>query len=413
VVTVNLTPPEGSQGVRYLRLRVQAGSSDVAFSGSSGQPGEVEDHVLNVLECPVLNVSGPSPLPLGAVGVSYPPQTFTINGIAPDVWSLEPAIPGMTISQEGVLSGTPSQGGTFHATVRASDSTGCSGSMPITLVVQSCPPEQLFVAGQTYQLTVDAGIVSAMWYRDTGGGPVPINGANGLTYTVTQPGVYTWSGLDATGCLVHGCCSVGYGEKDYGDYLVSGPGGDAASASATIDARLRLGSNGTDADEPSISPPTSAANSDDNDGVDDEDSPMPAGVVAGSSASFNVNVLNTTSANAFLSVWVDFNNNNSLDDAGELVVSSFPVGPSPSAQPVSRTFSVPANAEPVTRPLGSLPSEQRDRCRCDRNWCQWRGGRLPDADSSPDQRLRRQRSVGLCQQHGQLGLIHGRERDGC
>jgi hypothetical protein len=82
VVTVTLNPPDGSDGIRYMRVRIQAGTSDVSFSGTSTQQGEVEDYALNVLPCPVLNVTGPTGFPKGAIGVPYPSQSFTASGAA-------------------------------------------------------------------------------------------------------------------------------------------------------------------------------------------------------------------------------------------------------------------------------------------------------------------------------------------
>ena len=47
--TFSLTPPTGSTGTRYLRIRLTEGSTTPAFSGASGFKGEVEDYAVSVL----------------------------------------------------------------------------------------------------------------------------------------------------------------------------------------------------------------------------------------------------------------------------------------------------------------------------------------------------------------------------
>ena len=185
--------------------------------------------------------------------------------------------------------------------------------------------------------------VTSMWLGFYAIASLPLATATSLTYTVTQPGTYTWIGLDATGCLVQGCCPISYSSLDYGDYLADA--GDTQRAWASIDSNLHMGINPTDADDPVVKPANALANADDNDGNNDEDLVMPTGVVLGGPMTFTVPVLNNTGANAYLSIWVDYNNNNSLEDAGELVVNSQLI-PSQSA-PQTKTFTVtvPVNAD--------------------------------------------------------------------
>jgi hypothetical protein len=350
-VTVLLQPPPGSEGTRYLRLRVQSGTGNVAFSGSSAAAGEVEDYAITVLACATLNVTGPAGFPKGAVGVVFPSQTFTATGgTAPYSWTMTPAIPGLTLHPTtGVLSGTPTQSGTYNVNIQASDPTGCIGSLAISITVLNCPAEQPFAFGQNYVLWVDTGIVSAMWFRDTGGGPMPIPGANSLNYTVNQPGTYTWAGFDATGCLVTGCCAVTYSYQDFGDYLVSGTVEgvvtDIARAWATVDARLKMGSFATDADDPEVTVASAAANADDGRGVDDEDIAMPVSVAIGGTSSFVFPVTNTTGQPAYISAWIDFNNNNSIADAGEKVIDNLSVPSNATAQNLTLPFSIPLGTD--------------------------------------------------------------------
>ena len=350
-VLVTLNPPLGSQGNRYIRLRIQAGTGSVSFSGVSSAAGEVEDYVMNVQLCPVLNVTGPAGFPKGAIGVPYPAQSFAAAGApGPFVWSMSPAIGGMSINPStGVLSGIPTVSGTFNVTIRAADSlTTCDGALTITLEILACAQEQPFATGQSYNLSVEAGIVTAMWFRDGGSGPVPIAGANGLTYTVNQPGTYSWTGLDANGCQVLSCCAITYADKDYGDYLVSGLVSgvptDLAQGSASVDSSLRIGTNQTDADDPALTVPNTTATADDSHNFDDEDTLMPSNVIQGGTSSISATILNDTGTNVYFSIWIDFNNNDSLTDAGEQIVTSQVISSSSAPQTLNFNFSVPVNA---------------------------------------------------------------------
>ena len=65
-------------------------------------------------------------LPIGMVGIPYS-QTLQATGTTPITWDIIDwtlASSGLTISASGVISGTPTEVGTFNFTVRASDFTG-------------------------------------------------------------------------------------------------------------------------------------------------------------------------------------------------------------------------------------------------------------------------------------------------
>ncbi len=90
--------------------------------------------------CPVITV-GPTTLPDGTINAAYPATTFSQTGAAvPILWSETGAPPpGMTFSSEGLLSGTPTQTGTFPITFTVTDANGCKGNQAITLTVNACP----------------------------------------------------------------------------------------------------------------------------------------------------------------------------------------------------------------------------------------------------------------------------------
>ena len=130
--------------------------------------------------------------------------------------------------------------------------------------------------------------------------------------------------------------------SDYGDYNAFG------AASATASSVLFLGTNATDIE--SSNPANSTATGDDSSGTNDEDLTIPA-MTAGATSSFTVPVFNNSGTTAYLSVWIDFNNNGSLTDSGEKVVNSVAISSSASTQNLVLSIPIPATATTST-PLG-------------------------------------------------------------
>lgn len=87
--------------------------------------------------CPTISIS-PTSLAQGSTGVPYS-QSFTASGgSGPYTFALTGSLPDGMAFANGVLSGTPTQSGSFSFTVTATDQNGCSGCQSYTLVV-SCP----------------------------------------------------------------------------------------------------------------------------------------------------------------------------------------------------------------------------------------------------------------------------------
>ena len=83
----------------------------------------------------------PTTIAPGAINVAYSPVTFTATGATGAVTFAVAAGPlprGMTLTSGGVLSGTPTQGGTFAFTLTAADAVGDSGSQSYSLQIP-CP----------------------------------------------------------------------------------------------------------------------------------------------------------------------------------------------------------------------------------------------------------------------------------
>jgi uncharacterized delta-60 repeat protein len=88
------------------------------------------------------NCSGIAPLfpPSGMTNVAYS-QQFTLAGAdGPVTWEILGTLPGGMTFSNGLLSGTPSEPGTFLLTVTATDTTSnCASQLPFTLIVYAAP----------------------------------------------------------------------------------------------------------------------------------------------------------------------------------------------------------------------------------------------------------------------------------
>ncbi len=130
--------------------------------GNPTAPGEVEFEVqaldqsgqsaskqlsIDVDPAPQLTVLNPSPLTPGAIGVPYRVELKATSGTPPYTWSRKGkkkkigTLPdGILLSPEGVLSGVPTEQGTFNFTVRVNDLEDRLASKPFTMEVGPPPP---------------------------------------------------------------------------------------------------------------------------------------------------------------------------------------------------------------------------------------------------------------------------------
>ncbi len=170
---------------------------------------------------PTITLS-PTSLPAATVGAAYSQTLSASGGTAPYTYAVTAgALPaGLTLSSAGVLSGTPTAGGTFNVTVTATDSSTGTGPFTgsraytltvnaptITLTPTSLPAATVGVAysqtlsasgGTTpYTYAVTAGALPAGLTLSYGGvlsGTPTAGGAFNVTITATDNFAFTGSG---------------------------------------------------------------------------------------------------------------------------------------------------------------------------------------------------------------------------
>ncbi len=166
--------------------------------------------------CPAITVN-PATLANGTVGAAYNQTLTATGGTAPYTFTLSGgALPtGMTLSNAGVLSGTPTAGGTFNFMVRATDLLGCLGTRAYALVVNPACGTILVnpaslpagTVGAAYNQTISATGGAAAYSFAVIAGALPngvtLNAASGvLSGTPSAPGMsnFTIRATDANGC---------------------------------------------------------------------------------------------------------------------------------------------------------------------------------------------------------------------
>src|SRR5207253_2628781 len=83
----------------------------------------------------------PTTLPNGTVGATYNQTITAIGGTAPDAFAVSFGVlpSGLALSLSGELSGTPRIADSFTFTLQATDSNGCVGTQPYTVVITASP----------------------------------------------------------------------------------------------------------------------------------------------------------------------------------------------------------------------------------------------------------------------------------
>jgi hypothetical protein len=149
-----------------------------------------------------------------ALGGSVTASFSALGGTAPFTFSASGLPTGVTVSGNGALSGTPTQAGSFNATIQVVDSKGMTASASITISVLGLTTTSLpnGIAGQPYAASLSAtgGTPS---YSFTGTGipaGLSLSQSGGLSGTVKTAGTYSFGVKvsDSGGLSVSGSVSV-------------------------------------------------------------------------------------------------------------------------------------------------------------------------------------------------------------
>jgi hypothetical protein len=167
------------------------------------------------ISCQVITVTNPA-TNTGTVNVAFS-QTFTAgNAIAPVTFTINSgALPaGLTLSSAGVLSGTPTQTGSFPITVKATDANGCFGIGATYTLTINCqvitvnnPATNSGTVSSPFSQTFTAGNAIAPVAFTLNSGTLPtgitLSAAGVLSGTPTQTGSFpiTVKATDANGCF--------------------------------------------------------------------------------------------------------------------------------------------------------------------------------------------------------------------
>ncbi len=166
-----------------------------------------------VIACQVITVTNPANA-TGPAGTAFS-ETFTQTGaIGSATFTTASTLPtGLTLATNGVLSGTPTQGGTFPIVVTVTDANGCTGTSATYNLVITCPT---ITVNNPANANGTAGTAFSETFTQTGGvgagtftlasGTLPTGltlATDGtLSGTPTQTGSFpiTVTATDANGC---------------------------------------------------------------------------------------------------------------------------------------------------------------------------------------------------------------------
>lgn len=184
-----------SQGT--YQVRVTAGTSQVTFTV-----------IIQGVTATQLTITTSS-LPNGAVGTFYSRSLGVSGGTPPYNWTLAAGTlpPGLTLSPNGVISGTPAATGAYNITVRVTDGAGGSATRALAVAVgsgviittTSLPPAAPGVA-YTHQLLATGGAPPYVWSHNPGtfvARPLPpglsLSATGVLSGTPTQTGEFPFT----------------------------------------------------------------------------------------------------------------------------------------------------------------------------------------------------------------------------
>jgi hypothetical protein len=171
--------------------------------------GRTASAALNVVIASALVITSSAVLPGGTVGTAYSATLTSSGGAAPVSWVVASgALPaGLSLSQAGVLSGTPAAAGPFTFVVKATDVLGNSASQSCTIniaalasggsltIMNADLPNGVVNAPYSVSLAASGGTPPYTWAVTSGSLPAGLTldpKAGTISGTPTTPG---WSGM--------------------------------------------------------------------------------------------------------------------------------------------------------------------------------------------------------------------------
>lgn len=340
--TVPASAVTGANRAVRFRLTDSAATTGAGDSGS----GEVEDYVTTIL-APTVDFgdwSGTAPasnaassmLRLGATVDSEYSATTNADATGDDITN--------TDDEDGVSLPALIAGGTFTLPVVVTNTSGAAAYLNAWIDFNN--NGSFADAGEQFasDVIVPDGSSDLTMNQTLAVPYSAVTGVNlGLRFRLTSdstPGATGSAG--GNGEVEDYVATITVPTTDYGDF------DRFVSAASTVVNSLKLGA-AVDAEYSGAA--NSTASGDDTLGVDDEDGVTIPTMTAGAPATFPVTVTNTSGATAYLNIWIDFNNNGSLTDAGEQVASNVSIADGTENAVRNGSFTVPASAA-VGVPLG-------------------------------------------------------------
>jgi hypothetical protein len=156
--------------------------------------------------CPIITLT-PGTLPPGLVGTPYSQTISAVGGMAPYTFAVSSGAlpPGLTLNTANggsvILSGTPAMSGLFTFTITATDSNGCPGGEPYSIVV---PVVTICPAITVNPATLASGVVLAGYGQEV----TAVGGTAPYTFAVSSgalpPGLALSAGDTTTNAVISG-----------------------------------------------------------------------------------------------------------------------------------------------------------------------------------------------------------------
>ena len=233
------TPPQGTVGTRYAdQLSATGGTGTLTFALAGGttlppglslsntglitgtpttagtfpftvtatdQNGASASLPLSIVVNPSVAINPNTP-PQGTVGARYADQLSATGGTGTLTFTLAGGTtlpPGLSLSNTGLITGTPTTAGTFPFTVTATDQNGASASLPLSIVVNpsvainpNTPPQGTVGARYADQLSATGG-TGTLTFTLAGGTTLPpglsLSNTGLITGTPTTAGTFPFT----------------------------------------------------------------------------------------------------------------------------------------------------------------------------------------------------------------------------